>query len=112
MNRGSANGDAFVDWHLTARLSLQVARTAIFILLRVDHVQCHVTPPQHSALYTIIAKFNLFIRLLTLSGGLTSAIAHARTLRQAIRILLYKNLSLCSLRVKLPFKLRSLVTNT
>jgi len=46
---GSANGDAFVDWHLTTGLSLQVAGTAIFILLRVDHVQCHVTPP-HSSL--------------------------------------------------------------
>ena len=49
MNGGSANGDAFVNWHLTTGLSLQVARTAIFILLRVDHVQCHVTPP-HSSL--------------------------------------------------------------
>ena len=46
LNGGSANGDAFVDWHLTTGLSLQVAGTAIFILLRVDHVQCHVTPPQ------------------------------------------------------------------
>jgi hypothetical protein len=49
MNGGSANDDAFVDWHLTTGLSLQVAGTAIFILLRVDHVQCHVTPP-HSSL--------------------------------------------------------------
>jgi hypothetical protein len=49
MNGGSANSDAFVDWHLTARLSLQVAGTAIFILLRVDHVHAHVTPP-HSSL--------------------------------------------------------------
>jgi hypothetical protein len=63
------------------------------------------------ALYIIIAEFSLFIRLLTSSEGLTSAIAYARTPRQAIRILLYKNLSLYSLRVKLPFKLRSLVTN-
>jgi hypothetical protein len=47
MNGGSANGDAFVDWHLTTGLSLQVAGTAIFILLRVDHVQCHVTPPHY-----------------------------------------------------------------
>ena len=52
INGGSANGDAFVNWHLTTGLSLQVARTAIFILLRVDHVQCHVTPPQYlSCLY-------------------------------------------------------------
>jgi hypothetical protein len=48
INRGSANGDAFVNWHLTTGLGLQVARTAIFILLRVDHVQCHVTPPQYA----------------------------------------------------------------
>ena len=52
INGGSANGDAFVDWHLTedqltTGLSLQVAGTAIFILLRVDHVQCHVTPPHY-----------------------------------------------------------------
>jgi hypothetical protein len=39
MNGGSANGNAFVDWHLTTGLSLQVAGT----------VQCHVTPP-HSSL--------------------------------------------------------------
>jgi hypothetical protein len=64
-----------------------------------------------SALYIIIVKFSLFIRLLTLGGGPTSAIAYARILQQAIRILLYKNLSLYSLRVKLPFKLHSLVTN-
>jgi hypothetical protein len=46
INGGSANGDAFVNWHLTTGLSLQVAGTAIFILLRVDHVHAHVTPPQ------------------------------------------------------------------
>ena len=51
MNRGSANGNAFVDWHLTedqltARLSLQVAGTAIFMFLRLGHVHAHVTPPQ------------------------------------------------------------------
>jgi hypothetical protein len=65
----------------------------------------------YSALYTIIAEFSLFIRLLTSSGGLTSAIAYAGTLQQAIRILLYKNSSLYSLGVRLPFKLRNLVTN-
>ena len=53
MNRGSANGNAFVDWHLTedqltARLSLQVAGTAIFMFLRLGHVHAHVTPPQYS----------------------------------------------------------------
>jgi hypothetical protein len=47
MNGGSANGNAFVDWHLTTELSVQVAGTAIFILLRVGHVQCHVTSPQY-----------------------------------------------------------------
>jgi hypothetical protein len=67
---------------------------------------------KYSALYTIIAKFSLFIRLLISSGSLTSAIAHARILQQAIKILLYKNLLLYSLRVRLPFKLRSLITNT
>ena len=63
------------------------------------------------ALYIIIAKFSLFIRLLISSKGPISAIAYARTLQQAIRILLYKNLLLYSLRVRLPFKLRSLVIN-
>ena len=48
INGGSANGDAFVNWHLTTGLSLQVAGTAIFILLRVDHMHAHVTPPQYT----------------------------------------------------------------
>jgi hypothetical protein len=33
---------------LIKELSLQVARTAIFILLRVNHMQSHVTPPQYT----------------------------------------------------------------
>jgi len=55
MNRGSANSDAFVSWHLTkdqltTRLSLQVAGTAIFMFLRLGHVHAHVTPPHYTKL--------------------------------------------------------------
>jgi len=35
---------------LTEELSVQLAGTAIFMLPRVDHVQCHVTPPHYSRL--------------------------------------------------------------
>jgi hypothetical protein len=62
MNGGSANGDAFVDWHLTTGLSLQVAGTAIFILLRVDHVHAHVTPPQYMLMQ--IALYNKGVKRL------------------------------------------------
>ena len=54
INGGSANGGAIVWWHSTTELSLQVAGTAIFILLRVDHVQCHVTPPHSSLLEKVL----------------------------------------------------------
>jgi len=43
----------------------------------------------------------LLSRLLTDSGRPISAIAYARTPRQAIRILLYRNSSFCKLIVRL-----------
>jgi hypothetical protein len=66
INGGSANGDAFVDWHLTTGLSLQVTGTAIFILLRVDHVQCHVTPPQYLSTLILISVYVFIFSLLFL----------------------------------------------
>jgi hypothetical protein len=61
INGGSANGDAFVDWHSTTRLSLQVAGTAVFILLRVDHVQCHVTPPHYTIVFFIFLLLAILV---------------------------------------------------
>ena len=49
INGGSANGDAFVDWHLTEELSVQVSWITILMFLRLGHVHAHVTPP-HSSL--------------------------------------------------------------
>jgi hypothetical protein len=41
---------------LTKELSLQVAGTAIFILLRVDYMQSHVTPPYLSLLEKCLSR--------------------------------------------------------
>jgi hypothetical protein len=49
---------------LTTGLSLQVAGTAIFILLRVDHVQCHVTPPHYPLRVCVLLLLYVYIYVL------------------------------------------------